>query len=168
MVPGYMIKSTPESCDSIRLSGATTGDAGISGEERRTEEEQAQAAYTQIEPRELAFASAKASFMMHYMAWRVESSGIDPAIADEETLAQLMHQYAPLAADEADQWFASIDHPRSCSMRILRGMIAPISGSAPTRRSVETRPTPSSSTSASSATVEMRSAHRVPIGFQIS
>ncbi|WP_437279929.1 hypothetical protein WME90_05055 [Sorangium sp. So ce375] len=39
----------------------------------------------------------------------MESLGLDPATLDEATLAQLVEQYLPLAAAEADRWLESLD-----------------------------------------------------------
>ncbi|XXT21426.1 hypothetical protein WME94_07670 [Sorangium sp. So ce429] len=66
-------------------------------------------AFEDMDPQELALASAKAGFAAYYLTGTVESLGLDPATLDEATLAQLVEQYLPVAAAEADRWLATLD-----------------------------------------------------------
>jgi hypothetical protein len=91
-------------------SQATTGGSGGNQDAgAKTPEEEAAELFGQMDPQELSLASAKAGLMTCSLVASVESSGLDPATLDEATLTQLMEQYAPAAAAEADAWLASID-----------------------------------------------------------
>ncbi|WP_437591071.1 hypothetical protein [Sorangium sp. So ce1000] len=65
--------------------------------------------FEELDPQELALASAKAGFAAYYLTGTVESLGLDPATLDETTLAQLVEQYLPVAAAEAGRWLETLD-----------------------------------------------------------
>ncbi|WP_437893282.1 hypothetical protein [Sorangium sp. So ce124] len=75
----------------------------------KTPEEQAEETFAQMDPEELALASAKASFTTYALAGMIESLNLDPATLDEAAIAELMTQYMPLAVAEADRWLSTID-----------------------------------------------------------
>ncbi|WP_437624395.1 hypothetical protein [Sorangium sp. So ce1151] len=75
-------------------------------------------AFEDMDPQELALASAKAGFAAYYLTGTVESLGLDPATLDEDTLAQLVEQYLPVATAEADRWLATLD-PATLPLAVL-------------------------------------------------
>lgn len=77
----------------------------VSPEEQQLGEE----AYAQLDPEELAFASALAGNMTCALAGAVEAAQIDPATLDDETLRVLLEQYAPGAMDQARAWLTGTD-----------------------------------------------------------
>jgi hypothetical protein len=77
----------------------------VSPEEQQLGEE----LYAQLDPEELAFASALAGNMTCALAGAVEATQIDPATLDDETLRALLEQYAPGAMDQARAWLSGID-----------------------------------------------------------
>ncbi|MGK3991097.1 hypothetical protein WME99_49070 [Sorangium sp. So ce136] len=72
-------------------SEAVDDGTGVSPEEQQVGED----AYAQLDPEELAFASALAGNMTCALAGAVETAQIDPATLDDETLRALLEQYAP-------------------------------------------------------------------------
>jgi hypothetical protein len=51
----------------------------------------------------------------------LDSLGLDPATLDDEAILQLMEEYMPIAAEEADKWLATVDP----STLMLSGPIIP-------------------------------------------
>ncbi|HTN91887.1 MAG TPA: hypothetical protein VL242_49800 [Sorangium sp.] len=86
-------------------SEAVDEGTGVSPEEQQIGED----AYAQIDPEELAFASALAGNMTCALTGAVESAQIDPTAIDDETLRALLEQYAPGAMDQARAWLAGIE-----------------------------------------------------------
>ncbi|WP_437757883.1 hypothetical protein [Sorangium sp. So ce1389] len=86
-------------------SEAVDEGTGVSPEEQQLGED----AYAQIDPEELAFASALAGNMTCALAGAVEAAQIDPATLDDETLRVLLEQYAPGAMEQARAWLAGTD-----------------------------------------------------------
>lgn len=78
---------------------------GVSSEEQQLGEE----LYAQLDPEELAFASALAGNMTCALAGAVEVTQFDPATLDDETLKALLEQYAPGAMEQARAWLAGTD-----------------------------------------------------------
>lgn len=97
--------------DSEGVDDGTGGSEGIddgmggSAEEQQLGEE----VYAQLDPEELAFASALAGNMTCALAGAVEAAQIDPAAIDDETLRALLEQYAPGALEQARAWLSGID-----------------------------------------------------------
>ncbi|WP_437648850.1 hypothetical protein [Sorangium sp. So ce362] len=81
------------------------GGAGGSPEEQQLDEE----AYAQLDPEELALASALAGNMTCALAGAVEAAQLDPATIDDETLMALLEQYAPGAREQARAWLSGTD-----------------------------------------------------------
>ncbi|MGK3996223.1 hypothetical protein [Sorangium sp. So ce1024] len=77
----------------------------VSPDEQQLGEE----AYAQLDPEELAFASALAGNMTCALAGAVEATQIDPATLDDEALRALLEQYAPGAMEQARAWLAGLD-----------------------------------------------------------
>ncbi|XXT22049.1 hypothetical protein WME94_10860 [Sorangium sp. So ce429] len=75
-------------------------------------------AYAQLDPEELAFASALAGNMTCALAGAVEAAQIDPAAIDDETLRALLEQYAPGALEQARAWLAGVD-PSMLAYRVI-------------------------------------------------
>ncbi|MGK3965824.1 hypothetical protein WMF38_16800 [Sorangium sp. So ce118] len=88
--------------------------ADVSPEEQQLGEE----VYAQLDPEELAFASALAGNMTCALAGAVEATQIDPATLDEETLRALLEQYAPGALEQARAWLAGVD-PSMLAYRVI-------------------------------------------------
>ncbi|WP_438009062.1 hypothetical protein WME89_10375 [Sorangium sp. So ce321] len=86
-------------------SEAVDEGTGVSPEEQQLVED----AYAQIDPEELAFASALAGNMTCALTGAVESAQIDPATLDDETLRALLEQYAPGALEQARAWLSGTD-----------------------------------------------------------
>ncbi|WP_437524682.1 hypothetical protein WME79_36480 [Sorangium sp. So ce726] len=84
---------------------SSVDDASVSPEEQQLGEE----LYAQLDPEELAFASALAGNMTCALAGAVETAQIDPTAIDDETLRALLEQYAPGAMDQARAWLSSTD-----------------------------------------------------------
>jgi hypothetical protein len=63
----------------------------------------------QADPQQLMLNSAKAQYAAYYTLGLVSSQVGDPSTLGEETLMQLVEQYAPAAMDEAEKWIATID-----------------------------------------------------------
>lgn len=89
-------------------SGAGMGATGTGGSTSSGGESD-QALLDQVEPQELAFASAKATVSTCALAGTIDALPLDPAGIDDTTLLALMEQYAPAAADQTDLWLQSVD-----------------------------------------------------------
>ncbi|WP_438027906.1 hypothetical protein [Sorangium sp. So ce233] len=94
-------------------SEAVDDGTGGSPEEQQLGEE----IYAQLDPEELAFASALAGNMTCALAGAVESAQIDPAAIDDEALRALLEQYAPGAMELARAWLAGTD-PSTLAYRV--------------------------------------------------
>ncbi|XXX73244.1 hypothetical protein WMF30_36905 [Sorangium sp. So ce134] len=84
-----------------------TGDVQLPPPDQETTPEEMQAArdaLSQVDPQELALASAKAGYAAYFVQGSIESLGVDPNTLDDATLFQLVEQYMPLAMDEANHW----------------------------------------------------------------
>ncbi|AUX44239.1 uncharacterized protein SOCE26_057030 [Sorangium cellulosum] len=116
-VPGCTIRFVPgtgEDAEEGTVGGEdgdpAGGDATFGEPEKpMTEEELADEPFEGTDPQELALASAKAEVTTAFLAVMIESLGLDPATVDEAALAELMQQYMPTAAEEAEKWIATID-----------------------------------------------------------
>jgi hypothetical protein len=117
IVPGCVIRIGTGSGDGEEADlggGATTGE-GTSGEATDpgggalTPEEERALFLSEVDQQELALVATKASFGAAYAMGMVESLGVDPATLDDAALADLVAQYMPLAAEEADKWVATLD-----------------------------------------------------------
>ncbi|AGP34588.1 hypothetical protein [Sorangium cellulosum] len=75
----------------------------------QTPEEEPEDAFAQVDPQQLALAEAKAALTTAYLVATVESAGLDPSTLDESAIEQLMEQFLPAAAAEADAWLATLD-----------------------------------------------------------
>ncbi|WP_437645105.1 hypothetical protein [Sorangium sp. So ce362] len=78
-------------------------------QETKTPEELAEEAFLRGDPQEFALASTKATFTTYALAGMIESLGLDPATLDEAALSELMVQYMPAAAEEAERWLSTLD-----------------------------------------------------------
>ncbi|WP_437298340.1 hypothetical protein [Sorangium sp. So ce426] len=94
MTPGCVIRFGPSA------EGDSTGDGTDTGATPEnpvtpepTPEDEAAAAFAQVDPQQLALAEAKASLTTAYLVAQAESSGIDPSTLDAVALEQLMQQY---------------------------------------------------------------------------
>ncbi|WP_437969502.1 hypothetical protein WMF04_09455 [Sorangium sp. So ce260] len=87
--------------------GSSPVDDGTGGspEEQQLGEE----AYAQLDPEELALASALAGNMTCALAGAVETAQLDPATIDDEILRALLEQYAPGALEQARAWLSGTD-----------------------------------------------------------
>jgi hypothetical protein len=66
-------------------------------------------ALAQVDPQELALASAKAGYAAYFVQGSIESLGLDPNTLDDATLSQLIEQYMPQAMNEANNWALTAD-----------------------------------------------------------
>ncbi|WP_338048725.1 hypothetical protein [Polyangium aurulentum] len=113
-IPGCVIRFGPITEEEPLGSGTDTGSTPQDPEDPEpTQDEQAeaeaQAAFDEIDPQELALAHAKSSLTTAYLVAQAESSGIDPSTLDAAALEQLMQGYLPEAAAWADAWLATLD-----------------------------------------------------------
>ncbi|KYF74307.1 hypothetical protein BE11_01615 [Sorangium cellulosum] len=117
-VPGCTITIGPGKSDPVEEESTTGDDREEPGGATTTPEEPAEPegpaapeepSFEDMDPQELAIASARAGFTAYYLTGTAASLGLDPATLDEATLAQLVEQYLPVAAAEADRWLATLD-----------------------------------------------------------
>jgi hypothetical protein len=124
MVPGCVIRVGSGATDEDGTAPAGTPGSGTPDEseeetddesaegpddETKTPEELAEEAFARGDPEEFALASAKATFTTYALAKMIESLGLDSATLDEAELGELMVQYMPAAAAEAERWLSMID-----------------------------------------------------------
>jgi hypothetical protein len=108
--PGCVVRFGPSTDEDSTGDGTDTGatpENPVAPEP--TPEEEAAAAFAQVDPQQLALAQAKSSLTTAYLVAQAESSGIDPSTLDEAALEQLMQEYLPAAAASADAWLATLD-----------------------------------------------------------
>ncbi|WP_441291777.1 hypothetical protein ACSRUE_16170 [Sorangium sp. KYC3313] len=118
MVPGCVIRVGPgtggdddSAPDGVPVPEEPAPDQSVEepDQETKTPEELAEEAFMRGDPQELALASTKATFTTYALAGMIESLGLDPATLDEAALGELMTQYMPAAAEEADRWLSTLD-----------------------------------------------------------
>lgn len=104
LAPGCVIRIGPG--DEREAPPDLSGGAGVA--EPDAPEDPAEV-FNDVDPEVLALGTAMTAYAASTCASLVESQVSDPQTVDEETIQQLVDQYAPLASEEAVNWLSSVD-----------------------------------------------------------
>ncbi|WP_437974564.1 hypothetical protein WMF11_39930 [Sorangium sp. So ce295] len=117
LIPACVIRIGPgDGDDGGSLAGGDSSDdnAGDNGEQTDGSEftPEEQAAIDDLEnadPNEASRTLLVSEYAGYAVAGFIESSGVDPATADQATIDQLIEQYAPVAWQMAQEWVDTLD-----------------------------------------------------------